>query len=202
MNRDILVRELRAIVGDAYVLVEKEDVIVYEQDGSIMQVLPEVVALPGSTEQVAGVVRAARRANVPIVPRGSGTGLAGGAVPAEGGVVISLARMNRILELDLRDRIAVVEPGVINQDVTKAVAAGGVFFAPDPSSQAACSIGGNIAKNSGGPHTPGPGGPTNHVVGVGGGLGDGPGVWGGGGGAGPPRYDLGGAACGSAGAGG
>src|SRR2546422_1918529 len=164
MNRDSLVRELRQIVGDEYVLVEKEDVIVYEQDGSIMQVLPEVVVLPGSTEQVAGVVRAARRANVPIVPRGSGTGLAGGAVPAEGGVVISLARMNRILELDLRDRIAVVEPGVINQDVTKAVAAGGFFFAPHPSSQAACSIGGNIAHNSGRPHTLAHGGPPNHLL--------------------------------------
>src|SRR2546427_11918430 len=163
MDRASLFGELRVIVGDQYVLVEKEDVIVYEQDGSIMQVLPEVVVLPGSTEQVAGVVRAARRANVPIVPRGSGTGLAGGAVPAEGGVVISLARMNRILELDLRDRIAVAEPGVINQDVTKAVAAGGFFFAPDPSSQAACSIGGEIANNTAGPHTRGYRAPTNHV---------------------------------------
>src|SRR2546421_3056720 len=165
MNRDNLFRELRQIVGDQYVLVEKEDVIVYEQDGSIMQVLPEVVVLPGSTEQVAGVVRAARRANVPIVPRGSGTGLAGGAVPAEGGVVISLARMNRILELDLRDRIAVVEPGVINQDVTKAVAAGGFFFAPDPSSQAACSIGGKIANKSRGPPTPAHGRPNHQLAG-------------------------------------
>src|SRR3989449_9023430 len=166
MTRDSLVRELRAIVGNEYVLVEKEDVIVYEQDGSIMQVLPEVVVLPGSTEQVAGVVHAARRANVPIVPRGSGTGLAGGAVPAEGGVGISLARMNRILELDPRNRIAVVEPGVINQDVTKAVAADGFFFAPDPSSQAACSIGGDIANNSRGPPTLAHRGPTNHVLGV------------------------------------
>src|SRR3989454_9364693 len=152
MDRASLFGELRVIVGDQYVLVEKEDVIVYEQDGSIMQVLPEVVVLPGSTEQVAGVVRAARRANVPIVPRGSGTGLAGGAVPAEGGVVISLARMNHVLERDLRNRIAVVEPGVINLDVTKAVAAGGVFFAPDPRSQGASSIGGNIPNKSGGSH--------------------------------------------------
>src|SRR5947208_3114379 len=136
MNRDKLIRELRAVVGDEYVLVEKEDVIVYEQDGSIMQAMPEIVVLPGSAEEVAAVVRAAKQANVPIVPRGSGTGLAGGAVPAEGGVVISLARMNRILELDLRNRLAVVEPGVINQDVTKAVAADGFFYAPDPSSQA------------------------------------------------------------------
>src|SRR5256712_3493499 len=170
MIRDSLVNELVQIVGDQYVLVEKEDVIVYEQDGSIMQVLPEVVVLPGSTEQVAGVVRAARRPTAPFVPRGSGTGRPGGAVPAEGGVVISLARMNRILELDLRDRIAVVEPGVINQDVTKAVAAGGVFFAPDPSSQAACSIGGDIPKKTRRPPTPALRRPNKSLPGGGGGL--------------------------------
>src|SRR2546425_2554650 len=199
MNRDSLVRELRAVVGDEYVLVEKEDVIVYEQDGSFMQVLPEVVVLPGSTEQVAGVVRAARRANVPIVPRGSGTGLAGGAVPAEGGVVISLARMNRVLERDLRNRIAVVEPGVINLDVTKAVAAGGFFFAPDPRSPAACSIGGNIANNSGGPHTLAYGVTTNHVI-EGEVVLDGrPGGWLGGRAPDPPRYDPCGAFVGSEG---
>src|SRR2546425_10474495 len=113
MNRDSLVRELRAVVGDEYVLVEKEDVIVYEQDGSFMQVLPEVVVLPGNTEQVAGVVRAARRANVPIVPRGSGTGLAGGALPAEGGGVISLARVNRGLEGGPPKRRAGVAPRVL-----------------------------------------------------------------------------------------
>src|SRR3989440_7168775 len=140
MDRASLFGELRVIVGDQYVLVEKEDVIVYEQDGSIMQVLPEVVVLPGSTEQVAGVVRAARRANVPIVPRGSGTGLAGGAVPAEGGVLLSLARLDRILKIDLQNHLAIVEPGVINLDMTKAVSKDGFFYAPDPSSQAACSI--------------------------------------------------------------
>src|SRR2546428_12351537 len=119
MNRDNLFRELRQIVGDQYVLVEKEDVIVYEQDGSIMQVLPEVVVLPGSTEQVAGVVRAARRANVPIVPRGSGPGLAGAPVPAEGGVVISLGRVNRVLGGDLRTPTARSAPGVSNLGVQK-----------------------------------------------------------------------------------
>src|SRR5439155_21922209 len=190
MNRDKLIRELRAVVGDEYVLVEKEDVIVYEQDGSIMQAMPEIVVLPGSAEEVAAVVRAAKQANVPIVPRGSGTGLAGGAVPAEGGVVISLARMNRILELDLRNRLAVVEPGVINQDVTKAVAADGFFYAPDPSSQAACSIGGNIANNSGGPHTLAYGVTTNHVLGVEVVLDDGQVVWLGGEVQATPGYDL------------
>src|ERR671913_257413 len=112
-----LIHSLRKIVGHRYILVEKEDVIVYEQDGSIFQVMPEIVVLPGDVEQVAAVVKAARQAAVPIIPRGSGTGLAGGAVPAEGGIVLSLARLNRILKIDLQNRIAVVEPGVINIDV-------------------------------------------------------------------------------------
>src|SRR2546421_2246323 len=155
-----------------------------------MQEMPEIVVLPGSAEEVAAGVRAAKQANVPIVPRGSGTGLAGGAVPAEGGVVISLARMNRILELDLRNRLAVVEPGVINQDVTKAVAADGFFYAPDPSSQAACSIGGNIANNSGGPHTLAYGVTTNHLLGVEVVLDDGQIIWLGGEVPDTPGYDL------------
>jgi glycolate oxidase len=166
MSRDALIHELRAIVGENYLLLEKEDVIVYEQDGSIFQVMPEIVVLPANVEQVSAVAKAAKRANVPIVPRGSGTGLAGGAVPAEGGVVLSLARLNRILKIDLQNRIAIVEPGVINADVTKAVVKDGFFYAPDPSSQAACSIGGNVANNSGGPHTLAYGVTTNHVLGV------------------------------------
>ena len=190
MSRDVLIRELRQIVSDRYVLVEKEDVIVYEQDASILQVMPEVVVLPGDVGQVSAVVRAARRANVPIVPRGSGTGLAGGAVPAEGGIVLSLARMNRILEIDLKNCVAVVEPGVINIDVTKAVTKQGFFYAPDPSSQAACSIGGNVANNSGGPHTLAYGVTTNHVLGVEVVLGDGAAVWLGGRVADSPGYDL------------
>lgn len=199
MGRERLVRELRDVVGDRYVLVEKEDVIVYEQDGSIMQVMPEVVVLPGSTAEVSAVVQAARRANVPIVPRGSGTGLAGGAVPAEGGVVVSLARMNRILEVDLRNRVAVVEPGVINLDVTQAVAADGFFYAPDPSSQAACSVGGNVANNSGGPHTLAYGVTTNHVLGVEVVLDDGQVLWLGGRVPDAPGYDLRGVFVGSEG---
>src|SRR5262249_53381652 len=166
MSRDTLIDELRTIVGQNYLLLEKEDVIVYEQDGSIFQVMPEIVVLPADVEQVSAVVKAAQRANVPIIPRGSGTGLAGGAVPAEGGVVLSLARLNRILKIDLKNRLAVVEPGVINVDVTKAVAKEGYFYAPDPSSQAACSIGGNVANNSGGPHTLAYGVTTNHVLGM------------------------------------
>ena len=115
MNRDNLIRDLRAIVAERYLLVEKEDVVVYEQDGSIFQVMPEIVALPGNVDEVVAVVKAAQRAGVPIVPRGSGTGLAGGAVPAEGGIVLSLARLDRILKIDLQNRLAIVEPGVINR---------------------------------------------------------------------------------------
>jgi len=190
MSRDALIQELRGIVGDHYLLVEKEDVIVYEQDGSFMQAMPEIVVLPANVDEVAEVVKAAQRASVPIVPRGSGTGLAGGAVPAEGGVVLSLARLNRILEIDLKNRLAIVEPGVINLDITKAIAKEGFFYAPDPSSQAACSIGGNIANNSGGPHTLAYGVTTNHVLGVEVVLDDGEVVWLGGVVADSPGYDL------------
>jgi glycolate oxidase len=190
VSREALIAEVRGIVGLPYVLVEKEDVIVYEQDGSIFQVVPEIVVVPADTGQVAAVVRAAKRAGVPIVPRGSGTGLAGGAVPAEGGIVLSLSRLNRILQIDLKNRIAVVEPGVINADVTNAVAQHGFFYAPDPSSQAACSIGGNVANNSGGPHTLAYGVTTNHVLGLEVVLDDGAIVWLGDAVTESPGYDL------------
>lgn len=181
---------MRAIVGERYVLLEPEDTVVYEQDGSIFQVMPEVVVLPDDVEQVAAVVKAATEANVPVVPRGSGTGLAGGAVPAEGGIVLSLARLNRILKIDLENQVAVVEPGVINVEVTKAVAENGYFYAPDPSSQAACSIGGNVANNSGGPHTLAYGVTTNHVLGLEAVLDGGRTVWLGGTVPDSPGYDL------------
>ena len=190
MNRETLIRDLRNVVGERYVLIEKEDVVVYEQDGSIFQVMPEIVVLPSNVEEVAAVVKAAKQAGVPIVPRGSGTGLAGGAVPAEGGIILSLARLTRILKIDLENRIAIVEPGVINADVTKAVAKEGLFYAPDPSSQAACSIGGNVANNSGGPHTLAYGVTTNHVLGVEVVLDDGAVVWLGGEVPDMPGYDL------------
>ena len=190
MALEELIRTLRQIVGAPYVLIEKEDVIVYEQDGSIFQVMPEVVVLPATVDQVAAVVVAAKSADVAIVPRGSGTGLAGGAVPAEGGIVLSLARLNRILRIDLENQIAIVEPGVINIDITKAVAQHGFFYAPDPSSQAACSIGGNVANNSGGPHTLAYGVTTNHVLGVEVVLDDGSVQWLGGEVADTPGYDL------------
>jgi len=190
MGRESLINDLRAIVGARFVLTEKEDAIVYEQDGSVFQVMPEIGVIPADTEQVSAVVKAAKRANVPIVPRGSGTGLAGGAVPAEGGIVLSLSRLDRILKIHLENRIAIVEPGVINAEVTRAVAKDGLFYAPDPSSQAACSIGGNIANNSGGPHTLAYGVTTNHVLGIEVVLDDGEILWLGGEVPDTPGYDL------------
>jgi glycolate oxidase len=190
MDKRELILELIAIVGSKHVLLAKEDVIVYEQDGSIFQVMPEMVVVPANIEEIAAVAKVAQRAAVPIVPRGSGTGLAGGAVPAEGGIVLSLSRLNRILKVDLENRLAIVEPGVINVDVTKAVAGAGFFYAPDPSSQAACSIGGNVANNSGGPHTLAYGVTTNHVLGVEIVLDSGDVVWLGGEVPDTPGYDL------------
>ena len=190
MRRDALVSQLREIVGEHYALFEKEDVVVYEQDGSIFQVMPEIVVVPGDVAQVAAVIKLAKEADVPIVPRGSGTGLAGGAVPAEGGIILSLARLNRILKIDLENHLAIVEPGVINLEVTKAIAKDGFFYAPDPSSQAACSIGGNVANNSGGPHTLAYGVTTNHVLGIEVVLDDGSIVWLGGEVPDTPGYDL------------
>ena len=190
MNRDQLLSSLRQIVDPRYVLHDREDVIVYEQDGSIFQVMPQIVVLPGDVGQVAAVVKLAKAAQVPIVPRGAGTGLAGGAVPAEGGIILSLTRLNRILKIDLENGVAVVEPGVINVDVTKAVAKDGYFYAPDPSSQAACSLGGNVANNSGGPHTLAYGVTTNHVLGLEVVLDDGKIVWLGGEVPDTPGYDL------------
>src|SRR5215467_1164853 len=126
--------------------------------------MPKAVLLPTSTEQVQAIVRICSREKIPFVARGSGTGLSGGALPAENGIVISLARMNRILEVDYANARAVVEPGVINAEVTARVATHGYFYAPDPSSQSVCSIGGNVAENSGGAHCLKYGFTTTHVL--------------------------------------
>ena len=126
--------------------------------------MPLAVVLPTSTEQVQAVIRICHRERIPFVARGSGTGLSGGALPVKNGIVISLARMNRILEVDLANQRMVVEPGVINLDVTARVAPAGYFYAPDPSSQSVCSIGGNVAENAGGAHCLKYGFTTTHVL--------------------------------------
>src|SRR5262249_28276573 len=127
---------------------------------------PDVVVFPTSTEQVVSVVKACNTAGVPFLPRGAGTSLAGGCLPVGGGVVISLARMKRILEVDYRNRHPVVEPGVVNLWLSNHLKGRGYHFAPDPSSQGACTVGGNVATNSGGPHTLKYGVTVNHVLGV------------------------------------
>ena len=162
-----LVAELQTALGAEYVVTKPEQLRVYECDGLTgHRAIPELVVLPGSTEEVQTVLRACHRERVPFVARGAGTGLSGGATPTAGGVVVSLARMNRILEIDLASQRVVVEPGVANLDVTRAVAAEGYFYAPDPSSQQVCTIGGNVAENSGGAHCLKYGFTTHHVTGV------------------------------------
>jgi glycolate oxidase len=162
-----LVAELKAALGSEYVVTEPEQLRVYECDGLTgHRAVPELVVLPGSTEDVQTALRACTRDRVPFVARGAGTGLSGGATPMAGGVVVSLARMNRILEIDLDSQRIVVEPGVANLDVTRAVAGEGFFYAPDPSSQQVCTIGGNVAENSGGAHCLKYGFTAHHVTGL------------------------------------
>ncbi len=159
--------ELRSALEEGQVIAEPEQLRVYECDGLTgHRAIPELVVLPSSTEGVQAVVRACSREGVPFVARGAGTGLSGGATPVAGGVVISLARMNRILEIDLDSQRVVVEPGVANLDVTRAVAEHGFFYAPDPSSQQVCTIGGNVAENSGGAHCLKNGFTVHHVTGL------------------------------------
>ena len=162
-----LVTELKGALGTEHVITEPEQLRVYECDGLTgHRAVPELVVLPGSTEDVQAVLRACTRERVPFVARGAGTGLSGGATPMAGGVVVALARMNRILEIDLDSQRMVVEPGVANLDVTRAVADDGFFYAPDPSSQQVCTIGGNVAENSGGAHCFKYGFTAHHVTGL------------------------------------
>ena len=155
-----------ALLGPRGYLHRREDLKLYEYDGGVDKHAPDLVAFPRSTEEVAAIVKLAREFGVPVVGRGAGTGLSGGAIPREGGIMIAFARMNRILEIDLENERAVVQPGVVNLDITVAVQDRGFFYAPDPSSQRACTIGGNVAENAGGPHTLAYGVTTNHVLGL------------------------------------
>jgi glycolate oxidase len=164
--RDVAAK-IVAAVGERHCISDPSELSTYECDGLLsFRVRPGLVVLPGSTEEVAAVVRLAREANLPIVPRGAGTGLSGGALPVPGCVVIALSRMKRILEVDFENGWVRVEPGVANLDVSKAVAAAGYYYAPDPSSQQICTIGGNIAENSGGAHCLKYGFTSNHVLGA------------------------------------
>ncbi len=167
MNHATLTDRLKKIVGPEGILTSPSDLVVYECDGyTIEKNKPDVVVFPTSTEQIVSIVKLCGEAGVPFIPRGAGTSLAGGCLPVGGGVMIALTRMKRILEVNFRDRYAVVEPGVVNLWLTNHLRPSGYHFAPDPSSQGACTIGGNVATNSGGPHTLKYGVTVNHVLGV------------------------------------
>jgi glycolate oxidase len=165
-TRRELIARLQDVVGHDHVLYRPEDLLVYEFDGTIERSRPHAIVLPATTAEVAAVVRACLDLDVPVTPRGAGTGLSGGAVAARRGVVVATSRMRRIIEVDPVDRLAVVEPGVPNIQISEAAAPHGLFYAPDPSSQKACTIGGNVAENAGGPHCLALGVTTNHVLGL------------------------------------
>ncbi len=193
-------RELEQIVGAGGVLSDPEELLAYESDGlTLFRALADFVIFPRSAEEVSAVVKLACREKLPFVARGAGTGLSGGCLPTEGGLVLSLMRMNRVLEVDYDNQIAVVEPGLVNLHLSLAVGPQGYYYAPDPSSQQACTIGGNIANNSGGPHTLKYGVTTNHVLGLEVVLPDGEIVWLGGRTRDPLGYDLAGVFVGSEG---
>src|SRR5689334_11192398 len=158
--------KLIRLLGPRGYLDRPEDLSLYEYDGSVDKARPDMVVFPRSTEDVVGIVKIGHEYGATIVGRGAGTGLSGGAIAREGGIMIGFARMNRILEIDLANERAVVQPGVVNLDITLAVEPHGYFYAPDPSSQRACTIGGNVAENAGGPHTLAYGVTTNHVLGL------------------------------------
>ncbi|HKB67304.1 MAG TPA: FAD-binding protein, partial [Pyrinomonadaceae bacterium] len=197
---DTIIPELRAVVGEASVLSDPDELLVYECDGLPQhKYRPRAVVFPSSTEETSAVMRLLARAGIPFTPRGAGTGLSGGALSLNQGVVIELARMRRILKIDESNRIAVVQPGVVNSHVSRAVAHLGLHYVPDPSSQPTCTIGGNIAENAGGIHCLKYGTTTDHILGVRVVLAGGEVVDLGGGGTEKPGYDLLGAFVGSEG---
>jgi glycolate oxidase len=161
-----LIRELQKLLGAPHVLSAEQELRLYEYDGSIETARPDAVVFPGDTEDVVRVVQFANRHDIPLVGRGAGTGLSGGALARRGGIIVAFTRMNRILQIDPENQWAIVQPGVVNSDVSLAAAPFGLHFAPDPSSQRASTIGGNISENAGGPHTLAYGVTANHVLGL------------------------------------
>jgi glycolate oxidase subunit GlcD len=149
----VLLSHLREAVGSDHVITDPDRLLVYESDGLTQyRVAPRAVVLPATTGELAETVRLLHAEGVPVVPRGAGTGLSGGALPTPEGVVVGTARMNRVLEIDAENRLARVQPGVVNGRLTEATRPYGLYYAPDPSSQSTCTLGGNVAENSGGPH--------------------------------------------------
>lgn len=161
-----LIHEMILIVGEKNVIWKKEDLIVYEYDASIGKSIPSLVVVPKSSFEISECVKIANKFNRYIVARGAATGLSGGALPLKDSIVISLTKLNKIIEIDEINHIAVVEPGVVNITLSEIVKDKGLFYAPDPASQKTCTIGGNISENSGGPHCFSLGVTTNHTLGL------------------------------------
>ncbi|HKW76050.1 MAG TPA: FAD-linked oxidase C-terminal domain-containing protein [Terriglobales bacterium] len=161
-----VLRRLKKIAGNDAVLDRPEELMMYEYDAGVDKSRPGAVVFAQNTRQVSEIMRLAWEKKIPVVPRGAGTGLSGGAIARREAIVLSLARMNKILEIDVANQRAVVQPGVVNLEVSNATAKYGYFYAPDPSSQKACTIGGNVSENSGGPHTLALGVTVNHVTGL------------------------------------
>ena len=166
IDRPTLIRRLITLLGADSVLTERGDLLVYDSDGTHEHAMPDVVVLPKSVQQVSEIVKLAAAAGMPIVPRGAGTGFAGGSTPIRGGIVVSLTRMNQIRSVDYANRRAVVDPGVVNLHLSQATLPHGYYYAPDPASQRASSIGGNVATNAGGPHCLAYGVTVNHILGL------------------------------------
>ncbi len=167
MKRTELIKALESVVGKANVITDRAALMLYEADGCVMEThAPDVVILPATHEEVKRAIQLAREAQVPVVARGSGTGLSGGSTPVFGGLVITTTRMNRVLELDTRNFRVRVQPGIINFELSEYLKLHGYHFAPDPSSQKACSVGGNIGMNSGGPHCVKYGVTASHIMGL------------------------------------
>lgn len=194
-----ILSRIEAITGKRGYLTSATDLKLYEYDGGVDKHCPDVVAFPRSTEDVVALVKLAAEFGLPLVGRGAGTGLSGGVIPRAGGLMIAFSKMNKILEIDLDNEFAVLQPGVVNLDITLAVQRDGYFFAPDPSSQRACTIGGNVSENAGGPHTLAYGVTTNHILGFEAVLIDGTVIQVGGKEADPIGYDLRGLLTGSEG---
>ncbi|MAF32547.1 MAG: FAD-linked oxidase C-terminal domain-containing protein [Desulfobacterales bacterium] len=199
MEKPELIVRLKEIVGSEHVLSSDMDLELYSYDASLDRATPDAVVLPGSTEEVSKVVTLAYKEKIPFIGRGSGTNLTGGTIPIKGGIIIHFSRMNRILEIDIPNRTATVQPGVITLDLQTHVAKLGFIYAPDPASQKVSTLGGNFGENSGGPHCLKYGVTTNHILGAEVVLDDGTVIWTGGKAQNNPGYDLTGLLVGSEG---
>lgn len=190
MNKQRITRALAQIVGERFVITDPDELKLYSYDASNNVATPDYVVAPENTEQVSRIVKLARQYRLIIIPRGAGTGLCGGVTPVAGGIMLAFARMKKILEVDLENRTALVETGLVNLDLSTAIAKDGYFYAPDPGSQAASTIGGNVAANAGGPHCLAYGVTANHILGLQLVLDNGEIVWIGGKSPDAPGYDL------------